>query len=300
MPQLILLLLIVIGGGYFVGNYFYNLAIRAHEEKYQEEHLLELEKDRSWIDGVPSEDLYIQSFDGAFLHGTAVTADTEKWVIIQHKYQSWGRNMSHIGQGFHALGFSVLLVDARGHGESQGEYIGMGWHDRLDIREWIQYLNDHFSCRSILLFGFSMGASTMVFVGGEELPTNVKGIVSDSGYSSIKDVLRHQLNRRYHLPSFPFLRLASIVTKRRAGYSLIGDGDGVKQMHHCKIPILFIHCTGDTDVPISMMEKLYDAGNAPREKLVVEGSSHCMAAWDARDEYWLKIKEFCDKYINIE
>lgn len=300
MPQLILLTLIVFVGGYFVGAFFYDKAIRAHKEKYREEGLYLFEQERGWIEGSSSENFYLQSFDDTFLHATAVIGHPEKWVIIQHKYRSNGKNMSYIGERYHKMGFSVLLVDARGHGESQGDYIGMGWHDRLDILTWIHYLSDHYSCRSILLCGFSMGASTMIFTGGEELPTNVKGIIADSGYSSIKDVLRHQLSRLYHLPSFPILRLASFVTRRRAGYSLMRDGDGVKQMKNCRIPVLFIHSEGDVDVPLSMMEKLYDAGSAPREKLVVEGSSHCMACWDEPELYWKKVKEFCDKYINIE
>lgn len=300
MPQLILLSLIVFVGGYFLGVLFYNLAIQAPGEKYSESGLYIFEREREWIESVDGEQFFIQSFDDIFLHGTTVVNDPERWVIIQHKYRSAGRNMSYIGQRYYEMGFSVLLVDARGHGESQGSYIGMGWHDRLDIITWIDHLNDHYSCRSILLCGFSMGGSTMIFAGGENLPTNVKGIISDSGYSSIKAVLKHQLNRMYHLPSFPILRLASFVTGRRAGYSLMRDGDGEKQMRNCRIPVLFLHSEGDTDVPVFMMEKMYNAGNAPREKFVFSDSSHCMACWDEPELYWQKVREFCDKYVNIE
>jgi hypothetical protein len=45
--------------------------------------------------------------------------------------------MAAFGKRFHEIGFTVLMPNLRGHGESEGHYIGMGWHDRLDILRWI-------------------------------------------------------------------------------------------------------------------------------------------------------------------
>ena len=57
-----------------------------------------------------------------------------------------------------------------------------------------------------------------------------------------------------------------------------------------------------TDLIASKVKSLVliEKGNGPRERLVVGGSSHCMACWDEPELYWKKVKEFCDKYINIE
>ncbi|RYG71153.1 hypothetical protein EU245_14955 [Lentibacillus lipolyticus] len=59
----------------------------------------------------------------------------------------------------------------------------------------------------IILHGKSMGAVTVLMASGEELPDEVKGIVADSGYSTVKAELAHQLKHLYQLPSFPLWTL---------------------------------------------------------------------------------------------
>lgn len=39
---------------------------------------------------------------------------------------------------FHHLGYSVLMPDARSHGQSQGQYIGYGWVEKADIKSGLR------------------------------------------------------------------------------------------------------------------------------------------------------------------
>ena len=57
-----------------------------------------------------------------------------------HGYDDSGMWFGREALAFYQAGFNLLLPDARGHGKSQGTYVGMGWHDRLDIKEWICWL----------------------------------------------------------------------------------------------------------------------------------------------------------------
>ena len=51
---------------------------------------------------------------------------------------------------------------------SEGDYIGMGWDERLDIIDLINYIIDVDKDSEIVLFGVSMGAATVMNVSGEE------------------------------------------------------------------------------------------------------------------------------------
>ena len=89
----------------------------------------------------PHEDWWITSFDGLKLHATWFPqGDQKKVVICFHGYTSQGMK-DYIGLSGYYLnqGYSMLLVDERAHGQSEGTYIGFGCLDRRDALEWIKW-----------------------------------------------------------------------------------------------------------------------------------------------------------------
>ena len=83
------------------------------------------------------------------------------------------------------IGMNVLAPAARAHERSGGDYIGMGWPERLDVVAWIGRIVAADPEARILVFGESMGAATAMNVAGESLPANVKCIIEDCGYTSV-------------------------------------------------------------------------------------------------------------------
>ncbi|NOU73800.1 alpha/beta fold hydrolase [Paenibacillus sp. LMG 31458] len=156
------------------------------------------------------------------------------------------------------LGFNVLIPDARGHGRSEGHYIGFGWPERKDYVQWIDKVIEHMGEQSkIVLHGVSMGGATVMMTSGEALPPNVKAIVEDCGYTTAKDQLAYQLKRMYRLPIFPLLHLTSLLTKLRAGY-FFGEASALDQLQKSKTPMLFIHGDADLFVPTDSDQVRYD------------------------------------------
>lgn len=113
------------------------------------------------------------------------------------------------------------MPDARGHGKSEGDYIGFGWDERKDYLQWINRIIKKDPQSEIVLHGVSMGAATVMMTSGEKLPDNVKAFVEDCGYSSVKGELGYQLKEMFNLPAFPLIPVTSLVTKVRAGYFLV-------------------------------------------------------------------------------
>ena len=121
----------------------------------------------------------------------------------------------------------------------------------------------------IVLHGNSMGSATVCMMSGLDLPPQVKGIISDCAFTSMKDVFTHVLHSMYHIPAFPMLQLADWANKRKVGYGL-DDCDSSREVKHAKVPFLFIHGKEDVFVPCWMTEKIYENCAAPKTKFIVE------------------------------
>lgn len=296
----IILLTLFIGGSSLVGVLFYNLALNANYSKdiiyaeYNDENLNDAQK---WLEEKSNySGKYIESYDKLQLHSYVVTQNSNKWAIVVHGYGGSGKLMSDKSKYFYDMGYNVLIPDLRGHGKSEGDYIGMGWKDRLDIISWINFIIKENPNAEIVLHGTSMGAATVLMTSGENLPSNVKAIVADCAYTSAWDEFSYQLETYLKVPSSYILNVTNMVTKLKAGYSL-KEASALECVKKATVPILFIHGDKDKFVPYSMMDKLYDATNSPKEKLTIEGGEHANSDLVSPFLYWLTLEDFLNQYV---
>lgn len=296
-----------------VGNYFYNFALNPDNEKEflkdnpnlrQSEAVSALVAEENEILDSEFHDMYtptqesIVSKDNLTLKANVYENNStdHKWAIIAHGYTSNSLQMTRWIRNFYDQGYSVLAPDLRGHGESEGDYIGMGWDDRKDMLQWIETITNKDPNAEIALFGISMGGATVMMTSGEELPENVKVIVEDCGYTSVMDVFTYQLNDLFNLPSFPVMSAANTITKLRAGYDL-AEASAVNQVAKSTTPMLFIHGESDSFVPFEMLDEVYNAANVDKESLVIPGAEHGQAENVDPELYWNTLWDFVDKYI---
>ena len=300
----ILLLVVILGVGGLVGNYFYNLALNPFTSKDMifgdddDDTSLEVEADVNWlIKDSNYIDTYITSSDNLKLHAYEVKNEnkTDKWAIVVHGYTSEGKLLSSKAKHLYNMGYNVLVPDLRSHGTSEGNYIGMGWHDRLDIIDWINYIVKNNPNSKIALHGTSMGSATVLMVSGEKLPSNVKAIVADCGYTSVYDEFSYQLKQLFNLPAFPIMNFSDVITHIRAGYCL-NDASAINQVKKSTTPILYIHGDKDDFVPYYMMDELYNATNSEKEKLTIEGGEHANSDLVNPKLYWSTVNSFLEKY----
>lgn len=296
----IVLLTLFIGGSSLVGVLFYNLALNANYSKdiiyaeYNDENLNDAQK---WLEEKSNySDKYIESYDKLQLHSYVVSQNSNKWAIVVHGYGGSGKLMSDKSKYFYDMGYNVLIPDLRGHGKSEGDYIGMGWKDRLDIISWINFIINENPNAEIVLHGTSMGAATVLMTSGENLPSNVKAIVADCAYTSAWDEFSYQLETYLKVPSSYILNVTNMVTKLKAGYSL-KEASALECVKKATVPILFIHGDKDKFVPYSMMDKLYDATISPKEKLTIEGGEHANSDLVSPFLYWLTVEDFLNQYV---
>lgn len=296
----IVLLTLFIGVSSLVGVLFYNLALNANYSKdiiYAEYNDKNLNDAQKWLEEKSNySDKYIESYDKLQLHSYVVSQNSNKWAIVVHGYGGSGKLMSDKSKYFYDMGYNVLIPDLRGHGKSEGDYIGMGWKDRLDIISWINFIINENPNAEIVLHGTSMGAATVLMTSGENLPSNVKAIVADCAYTSAWDEFSYQLETYLKVPSSYILNVTNMVTKLKAGYSL-KEASALECVKKATVPILYIHGDKDKFVPYSMMDKLYDATNSPKEKLTIEGGEHANSDLVSPFLYWLTVEDFLNQYV---
>lgn len=295
----------------FISFYFYDLAIARNEKKFlQNNPDLEVSAEamdvflqgdwRDWANEQNFEEWELTSYDGLLLKGYYLPARTEtnKTAVFAHGYLGRGRDMTLFGEHYYEnLGYNIFTADMRGHGKSEGDYIGFGWHDRLDLLDWVDYLIDRTGeDTEIILHGLSMGAATVLMMSGEELPPQVRIIIADSPYANVHELFAYQLKRIFRLPSFPLLNTTSLVTKLKAGYSF-KEASALQQVQHATVPILYFHGEADTFVPTESTYRLYEATNGPKDLLTFPDASHGEGFVIARDKYIEKLHEFLIKYF---
>ncbi|MBS6398032.1 MAG: alpha/beta hydrolase [Clostridiales bacterium] len=258
------------------------------------QHMPLIRERREYMMAQPHEDVHVRSFDGLRLHATYFpVGDEKKAVICFHGYTSEGMN-DYVGLSGYYLkkGYSMLLVDERAHGQSEGEYIGFGCLDRKDALNWIGWLvNRCGEDTQILLHGTSMGGATVLMTSGLTLPAQVKGIVSDCGFTSSKEVFTHVLHSMYHMPAFPIIQISSLVNRRKAGYGL-DECNAAREVRKAEVPILLIHGSGDTFVPCSMCDQIYENIASTKMKLIVEGAAHAESYYKDTAAYENALNEF--------
>ena len=305
------LLVAVLAVGFAAGAYFVELALNPHSDKslvmeaehnevdYGEDAQTRWQGWRDWFTASAPEDVYIHSGDGFRLHAfmlAGADGGAGNWAILCHGYNGSGAQTAGVAMEFQKRGYSVLMPDARACGESEGDYLGMGWPDRLDILDWADEINARFAPANIVLHGVSMGGATVMMAAGEVLPANVRAVVEDCGYTSAYEEFRYQLKGLFGLPAFPLMNFSSAVTRMWAGYWL-EEADALAQVEKAKVPILFIHGEEDTFVPAAMVQVLYDACPAEKQLLVVPGAGHGGAGTSDEALYWNTIDAFLAQHL---
>ncbi|MGM0829494.1 MAG: alpha/beta hydrolase [Bacillota bacterium] len=308
------LLLLLVVGLIVAGNYFYDVAINRSNEAIElyggteeaveavsalEEEQKRLEELRNWTRTRNFESVEVETEDGLTLRAQYLENESPngKAVILAHGYKGNSEQMPEITRFYYEEGYNILKPDARGHGKSEGDYIGYGWDDRLDYKEWINLLINEKDEKSIFLHGFSMGAATVLMTSGEDLPEEVKGIIADSGYTSLEEELTHQLKYLYRLPAFPIMEITSVVTKVRAGYTF-SEASALEQVKKNRLPLFIIHGDQDELVPTEMANRLYEATNSMKELWIVPGAGHTEGFTMEEEEYKKRVKGFIEKVMN--
>lgn len=254
------------------------------------------EEGLAWMEQRPWEKVSVTSHDGLQLVGTYIPAENARaCVILFHGYRSWGlRDYAGLLPFYGENGLSMVVVDQRACGDSQGQYITFGVKERLDAQTWARAMDARFEGKMpIILDGISMGATTVMMAADLDLPGSVVGLISDCGFTSPFDIIAHVAKTGFHMPAFPMVHLLSLAAKLRAGFSY-RECDTRQTLRHNKLPIFFLHGGEDDFVPTYMTEENYAAAGGWKRKLIIPSAGHGLSYMVDKPACQKALMEFMD------
>ena len=275
--------------------------------KHEEEYLAT----REWCENQNMEDMYVRSFDGLILHANYLPAENpERIILLSHGYRgtSFG-SVAHMAEYLHENHCSLLFIDQRCCGESEGEYITFGAKEQYDILSWVQLIHNKLQPAAhktfdseqiskkaenlpVYLLGQSMGASSVLMASAHELPSEVKGIIADCGFHSMKQQLSDMAREWFHFHWIGLLLLrVDFFCRLFAGFKM-KDADTTAALKENKRPVLFFHGEDDTYVSPVNTELNFELCQAHAEKVIVPGARHLCSSYEAPELYKRKLMEF--------
>lgn len=317
----VILILAIIGALFGVANYLVDFAIKrtdnfntnldpSNDGSAPDENDLIItensnkfkEYKEEWLKNVKVEAVEVTSDDNLNLKGNIyyISTSSHNYALLIHGYRSNADSMLNFAAIYNQeMNFNCLVPSLRGCGESDGEYLGMGYLDSYDMLKWLDLIISKDPKANIFISGVSMGGATSMMVSGLDLPSNVKCIIEDCGYTSVWDIFAHELDFLYHLPTFPILDIASALSSWKANYSF-KEASSLTSLAKSEVPMLFIHGEEDSFVPFNMLDEVYNAKvNGYKEKLVVKGAGHANSYLREPETYFTTAKNFLSKYFEL-
>ena len=96
-------------------------------------------------------------------------------------------------------GMDLLSFDFSGCGNSEGQWVTLGWKEKDDLHAVLQWLKDQGRTSKVALFGRSMGAATILLHDYTACPVEIASIVCDSAFSDFESIVG-EMSERMGLP----------------------------------------------------------------------------------------------------
>ncbi len=245
-------------------------------------------------------DLNLVSFrskDGIKLSGIYVKRNNPVGnIVLAHGFQSCKEFVSSIIDMLPE--YNILLFDFRAHGKSGGRFRTLGCHEYKDLFAAVDFLKDKtkpnkaFSRKlPLYIIGISMGGAVAIDALAKRQDL-CDGLVVDSSFSNLEDVVYNAFRVKAGLPAYPFapitIRMLNFVTS--SDMSKICPIESVKTIDK---PILFIHsCIDDVVKPQDTLNMYANSKNTKSKLWVGPVCIHGHLRRKYPNDYKNKLRRF--------
>lgn len=241
------------------------------------------------------EEVSFRADDGVRLSGWWLPRPgTRRIVVGLAGHRSAKSDLLGIGSGLWRAGNNVLLFDWRSRGESEVAQHSLAYYELRDAEAALSYALERLPGARLGLVGYSMGASVAILLAARE--PRVAAVVADSPFTGVAEVVAHGAAQK-RLPAGLVVPLADALTRWRYGYRFgaVRPIDAVAAIS--PRPLLLIHGSADSLIPVSHAHALYAAAREPKARWILEGAEHCGAYFANRAGYIERVAGFFAQHL---
>ncbi len=249
-----------------------------------------------WELGVPFEEVTLQTPDGLKLSAWWMTHPDARSVVIGcHGHTGSKADLLGIGTGTWRAGHNVLLFDFRGRGYSDPWPNTLVSREVEDLLTAVAFVRERMPDARIGVVGFSMGAAVAILAAAQE--PAIAAVVADSPFATATEVIANGLRQTLRIPADPLIAITDALVERRHGYRLsrVRPVDAVSKL--APRPLLLIHGTADTLIPVGHAHQIFAAAGQPKELWLCEEAEHCGGYFADRNAYVARVTTFFDQYL---
>ena len=153
---------------------------------------------------------------------------------------------------------NICAFDFEGSGYSEGEYISLGFHEKYQLKNVIDFIENYPGVGEIGLWGRSMGAATSLIYAS--MDKRIKAIVVDSPFTDFRRVAKEMCMAQVSIPGFLIEGAISIIGKSvyKKNKMKINEIKPIEAVKKCDIPVIFIHAKDDELVNFQHTLDLYN------------------------------------------
>ena len=167
-------------------------------------------------------------------------------------------------------GFATLLLDLRGTGESDGDFISFGWYESQDVLAAVDYLKTKKQVKKIALHGLSAGAAAICYA----LPEldSLHFIVLESCYDKMEHAFQNRVKQQFGLSKDFFYPVEFFAqrTFKNNFYKL----NPIDYVAGIRCPVFILSGAEEYRVQKQETQALFDRVQAPKRLWLVKGLGH--------------------------
>lgn len=249
--------------------------------------------------GPPPSDLDVESVEfatdaGTTLRGWLIDGEPGRGaVMLLHGIHADRRSMIGRARFLSEAGYTVLLFDHRGHGESEGDRITFGHLESRDAAAATRFVREILPGRPVAALGSSLGGAACLLGEG---PVDVDALILEAVYPDVKTAVKNRLQIRFGKPGAWLSPLLTMQLPFRLGIS-VEDLSPERKIGKVTCPVLMVAGTEDRRTRIEDSRRLFDAAPEPKELYLLEGARHVDLHRHGGEEYRSLILDFLDRSL---